>query len=255
MRTIDDSLDDIYKRAYLVKIAEKSRNKRLMKITSLCASFCIVFIIAAVVMIRQFDNTVKLEGKNGDKLWISDIPRAEYVENPDYVGSGSSAYIKPYTREEFIESLKSEPILVVGKAQNVKSFFIDFQRFENGCYSWLVTTFDLNITREINGTFESDTIKCIGRVEVIRMDSGRKYGAYTTRTTVSFNVKTDLMYDPYGAFELDEVGELEWMINGEHYKVSDYADYFVRDKHYCEADGIGWYNENVTIKWEEIENK
>lgn len=251
MRSLEDSLEDIYKRAKYKKIADSIRTKKIIKKTSLCASFCVVFIIAVVIM-GQFDGAAKLFGKNGDKLWISDIPGAEYVNDLQGYGgsSGIDAIVKDLTRGELVENLKSKSFLVVGEVTNVKSFFIDYEPVGDACHSWLVTTFDLKIIKEINGTLESDTIKCVKKIEVVRTN----YRTYSLRSSVSKDWSKVLSDGLTAAFTLSEVGTREWMVSGEHYQVSDYADYFLGSVYPCDDEGILVSSGN-TIKWEEVKKQ
>lgn len=256
MKTFETALEDIYARANDIQIAEKRRNKRIMKIATSCASICIIFVVALAV-IRPFDDKttedgrVVLEGKNGNKKWITDIPGAVYIENPEYFTDGCSDNVIAMNREEFIEFLKSKSLIVLGDVGNINSFYIDYEHFENGHYSWFITTFDIKVAKEVKGNFETSTIKCVTRLEYIRTDD-RPEGSQAIICGVT-DIGKDIIENPSGVFVLEETVNDRWLIDGKYYDVSDYADYYVPLRYDYDLDGIHYFDGN-NISLDEIKN-
>ncbi len=246
MKTFETALEDIYARANDIQIAEKRRNKRIMKIATSCASICIIFVVALAV-IRPFDDKttedgrVVLEGKNGNKKWITDIPGAIYLENPEYF-SDEIVRGDIWTREELVDVLKKK-LVVVGDAENFKSFYI-----ESGSYTWNITTFDIKVSKVVNGTFETEVLKCVTKYNYLTGSNPHGFCAMT-------NVGLDTIENPSGLFTVKSVSDEAWNINGETYKVSDFADYYINGRFDYDhsLEGLSWCGEFIAI--EEVQVK
>ena len=219
MKTFETALEDIYARINVKKTEAKRRNKRIAKIATACASICIIFVVALAV-IRPFDDNntkderIVLEGKNGDKKWITDIPGAVYIENPQYFDGEDKRPAPPPLREDTIEFLKKS-LVVIGDVENVKSFYI---KEEN--HIWCITTFDIKISMDVHGAFETDTLKCVTSFKYLYD------GTPSIRCGLS-DIGKEIIEDPSGAFVVKNVLDDSWHWHGVYYNVSDYSDYYV----------------------------
>lgn len=241
MKTFETALEDIYARANDIQIAEKRRNKRIMKIATSCASICIIFVVALAV-IRPFDDKttedgrVVLEGKNGNKKWITDIPGAVYLENPEYF-SDEIVLGDICTPKQLVTHLRISHV-IIGDAENFKSFYI-----ESGSYTWNITTFDIKVSKVVNGTFETEVLKCVTKYDYLTGSNPHGFCAMT-------NVGLDTIENPSGLFTVRSVYDEAWNINGETYKVSDFADYYINKRidYDYEFDGISWGGDFITLE-------
>ena len=219
MKTFEEALDDIYDRAKERQIIERRRNKRLITLATTCATLSVVVVLSVVFVWRPWSNdsqndTVVLEGKNGDKKWISDIPGAVYIENPEYFDAENKKPAPPPLREDTIEFLKKS-LVVIGDVENVKSFYI---KEEN--HIWCITTFDIKISMDVHGAFETDTLKCVTSFKYLYD------GTPSIRCGLS-DIGKEIIEDPSGAFVVKNVLDDSWHWHGVYYNVSDYADYYV----------------------------
>lgn len=246
MKTFETALEDIYARANDIQIAEKRRNRRILKIMASCASICVVLVISALLIINPFDKSTEderfvLEGKNGDKKWISDIPGAVYIENPEYL-SGEVHAADICTAKQLLINLRVSDV-VVGDAENFKSFYI-----ESGQYTWNITTFDIKVSKVVNGTFETEVLKCVTKYNYLTGSNPHGFCAMT-------NVGLDTIENPSGLFTVKSVSDEAWNINGETYKVSDFADYYINGRFDYDhsLEGLSWCGEFIAI--EEVQVK
>ena len=142
MKTIENTLEDIYAKAKEVQIKEKRRNRKIIKIATSCASICIIFVVALAV-IRPFDDNntederIVLEGKNGDKKWITDIPGAVYIENPEYFVAETKVPAQ-LSREGVIQHLQNS-VVVIGEVDNIKSFYFVENPEDEKSFIWSIT--------------------------------------------------------------------------------------------------------------------
>lgn len=230
MRTFEEALDDIYDRAKERQIIERRRKKRLMTIAATCATLSVVVVLSVVFVWRPWsddtqNDTVVLEGTNGDKKWISDIPGAVYIENPEYFDGENKMDAPPPLREVTIEFLKKS-LVVIGDVENVKSFYIT-----EGFYTWCITTFDIKISMDVHGTFETDTLKCV--TSFMYMYDGKP----AIKCGLS-DIGMEIIENPSGAFVVKDVLDDSWHWSGVYYNVSDYADYYVTRRYNYSTKGV-----------------
>lgn len=245
MRTFEEALYDIYDRAKERQIIERRRKKRLMTIAATCATLSVVVVLSAVYVWRPWndgktpDDRVVLEGTNGDKKWISDIPGAVYIENPEYYFAGPNPSAIPMNRNDVVDFLRSKPMIVVGEVENIHSFYIDYKRFENGYYSYYITTFDIKVTQDIRGTIETSTLKCVTSIDSFRLDDNPNHLQPTVRCGIS-DIGRQIIDNPSGLFVLENTENDIWELGSKNYNVSEYADYYVTNKYNCNYNSINW---------------
>lgn len=230
MKTFEEALDDIYDRAKARQNIERrrGRNKRLIPLDTTCVILSMVLVLFVVFVWWSNDSqndTVVLEGKNGDKKWISDIPGAVYIENPEYFDGEDKRPAAPPLREDTIEFLKKS-LVVIGDVENVKSFYI-----KEGNYTWYITTFDLKISMDVHGAFETDTLKCVTSFKYLYD------GTPSIRCGLS-DIGKEIIEDPSGAFVVKDVLDDSWHWSGVYYNVSDYADYYVTRRYNYSTKGV-----------------
>lgn len=232
MKTFEMVLDDIYARANKVQITEKRRNRRIAKIATACASICIIFVVALAV-IRPFDDKttederIVLEGTNGDKKWISDIPGAVYIENPEYFVAENKNPAPPPLRDVTVKFLQNS-LVVIGDVENIKSFYIK----EGDYYIWYITTFDIKISMDVHGAFETDTLKCVTSFKYL-------YDGTSAIKCGLPNVAKEIIDNPSGAFVVKKASQNNgWSLGGVFHSACDYADYYVTYRYDYSSKGI-----------------
>jgi len=246
MRTFEEALYDIYDRAKERQIIERRRKKRLMTIAATCATLSVVVVLSAVYVWRPWndgktpDDRVVLEGTNGDKKWISDIPGAVYIENPEYFDGENRKYAA-LSREGVAAHLKHS-LVVIGDVENIKSFYI----IDDELYIWYITTFDIKISMEVNGEFETDTLKCVTSFR-------RLYNGSSASKCGLCDVGKEIVDNPTGAFVVKDVLDDSWHWHNVYYNVSDYADYYVTWRYNYSSKGVlDPYGKPITF--DEIKN-
>ena len=235
MKTIENTLEDIYAKAKEVQIKEKQRNRKIIKIASTCVSICIIFVVALAVM-RPFDDKttederIVLEGKNGNKKWITDIPGAVYIENPEYFLAENKAPAH-LSREGVIKHLQNS-VFVIGEVDNIKSFYIVENPEDEKSFIWYITTFDIKISKAVNGTFETDTLKCVTSFRYL-------YDGTPVARCGLCNVGKEIIDNPTGVFVVKEESPNHgWRIDGEFFSAKDYADYCVAWRYGYTSEGV-----------------
>lgn len=222
MRSYDQALEDIYRKAEEKQILNKKRKKRYVKIAVSCASLCFVLIVSLVIA-SVIGSQGSHTNENG-KVKISTIPNSRIIKGSDYFLAESPTKTDAYTKDEYINVLKRSDV-VLGKAKNINSVYV-----RDGDFTWYITTFDIDVTEAINGEYESDVLSCV--------TTCKYYGETLATKCGMTDVGMEVVSNPQGLFVVESVESDSWWINDVKYNISDFADYYVIIKDECIGDGI-----------------
>ena len=246
MKTFEEALDDIYDRAKARQIAERRRNKRLITLATTCATLSVVVVLSVVFVWGPADDNKGTETESiyslSGKLSIYQIPGAKVVKNTEYAivaGSKGSSPVKP---EIYAERLRTSFPTVIGEVLNMRCVTI-----EDDIVTWSITSFDIKISEAVTFPIESEIITCVTACQYINGDP-----QFNSKCGLS-NVAYDISQNPDGFYVLKTSPTDDWVINGEVFDFSKYADYYVVRRYDYEEDGFMFYGSK--IKFDDIRYK
>lgn len=203
-------------------------NKRNLSIAA-CLTLIIIGLVATVSVIGSNSPTVN---NSYGKIDIASLPGAQIIDTDESHFISSNGDI--YSPEDFMSFIKKNDITVVyGTAKNIKTVKIN-----DWAYSWYITTFEIEVIKEIKNCNSSKTLTVV---------SASRYKGKKAILDYSMESEIDIVKDITGLFLLKPNSDSVWEIRGKKYQASDFGDYYAMSQYDCDGNSMIYYGTTIDI--------
>lgn len=206
------------------------RRLRINKINISIAACLMLIIIGLVATVSIINGNTQIVYNSYGKIDIASLPGAQIIDTDESHFISSNGDI--YSPEDFMSFIKKSDITVVyGTAKNIKTVKIN-----DWAYSWYITTFEIEVIKEIKNCNSSKTLTVV---------SASRYKGKEAILDYSMESEIDIVKNITGLFLLKPNSDSVWKIRGKKYQASDFGDYYAMSQYDCDGNSMIYYGTKI----------